>query len=602
MRKTISYILTFLAILSLGVGLLPNSIVQASQPKVAFWLTVLHNNDGESDLINLGSGLEDFGGAARFKTLVDRLKWDALHGKPPVPSAPRSVVMVSSGDNFLAGPEFNASLEQGVPFYDTIAMDLIGYDAIALGNHDFDFGPDVLADFIEGFSVSKPPFLSVNLDFSGEPRLQALKNQKRIASSTTVKTPAGRIGIIGATTPMLPFSSSPRNVRVNEMVAEAIMGEVRRLEAMKINKIILISHLQSITEDLSMVPYLSGIDIIIAGGGDEMLANPGQLLVPGDETRIFGSYPLWATDSGGVQVPVVTTAGSYAYVGRLVAGFDKAGNLVMIDESKSGPVRVAGGGQPDAVPPDEEVQSRVVEPLIEALNQMSMNVIGVSEVALDGTRVNIRSRETNLGSLTADALRWQAAQLAGLYGVSVPQVALQNGGGIRNASVISPGNITELTTFSILPFPNFVSIVEGISRDQFKEILENAVSRVEFGDGRFAQVSGFRFTWDPAGIPQTLDANGNVLTVGSRVREVVLDDGTPIVADGSVIPGPDLTVATIDFLARGGDQYPFRGAAFTTIGVTYQQSLRNYIQTGLGGLITVAQYPEGGQGRISRLP
>jgi 5'-nucleotidase len=63
-----------------------------------------------------------------------------------------------------------------------------------------------------------------------------------------------------------------------------------------------------------------------------------------------------------------------------------------------------------------------------------------------------------------------------------------------------------------------------------------------------------------------------------------------------------LTVATIDFLARGGDQYPFRGAAFTTVGVTYQQSLRNYIQAGLGGVITSAQYPEGGQGRITRLP
>ncbi|MCX7976934.1 MAG: 5'-nucleotidase C-terminal domain-containing protein, partial [Bellilinea sp.] len=200
------------------------------------------------------------------------------------------------------------------------------------------------------------------------------------------------------------------------------------------------------------------------------------------------------------------------------------------------------------------------------------------------------------------ALRWQAAQLARLYGVSVPQVALQNGGGIRNASVIPAGNITELTTFSILPFANFVSIVEGISRQQFKEILENAVSRVEFGDGRFAQVSGFRFTWNPAGTPQVLDSSGNVVTVGSRVVDVFLDDGTQIVADGSVIPGPDLTVATIDFLARGGDQYPFRGATFTTVGVTYQQYLRNYIQAGLGGVITSAQYPEGGQGRITRLP
>lgn len=597
-----SRILVLFVIVSLTLSFLPAGMAQASQPHVAFWLTILHNNDGESDLIDLGSGLADFGGAARFKTLVNRLKWEAVYGTPaPAQPSARSVIMVSSGDNFLAGPEFNASLEKGVPFYDTLAMDMIGYDAVALGNHDFDFGPDVLADFISGYQRTRPPYLSANLDFSREPRLQAFVNQKRIAASTTVKTPAGRVGIIGATTPMLPFISSPRNVRVNDMVVEAIMREVQRLQAMNINKIILISHLQSINEDLDMVPYLSGIDVIIAGGGDEVLANPGHLLVPGDESRIFGPYPLWATDASGVQVPVVTTAGSYAYVGRLIAGFDKAGNLIRIDE-RSGPVRVAGGNQPDAVPADPEVQALVVEPLIAALDEMDNNVIATSEVPLDGLRVNVRSRETNLGSLAADALRWQASQLAGVYGVPVPQVAFQNGGGIRNNTVLPPGNLTELDTFSVLPFANFVSVVQGVTREQFKEILENAVSRVERGDGRFAQISGFRFTWNPAGTAQVLDADGNVTTVGSRVVNATLDDGTVIIADGSVVPGPALTVATIDFLARGGDQYPFRGAPFTTVGVTYQQALQNYLQSGLGGLVTATQYPDGGAGRITRLP
>ncbi len=59
--------------------------------------------------------------------------------------------MISSGDNFLAGPEFTVGVENGIPFYDTIAMELIGYDAVALGNHDFDFGPGVLADFLDGY-------------------------------------------------------------------------------------------------------------------------------------------------------------------------------------------------------------------------------------------------------------------------------------------------------------------------------------------------------------------------------------------------------------------------------------------------------------------
>ena len=131
-----------------------------------------------------------------FATLVQNLKYEATHGsRNPnlTPGGKRGVIMVSSGDNFLAGPEFNASLEKGVAFYDTIAMDLIGYDAAAIGNHEFDFGPDVLADFIEGF-VGPLPFVSANLDFSGEPNLQQLVDAGTIVKSVVVVERGERIG------------------------------------------------------------------------------------------------------------------------------------------------------------------------------------------------------------------------------------------------------------------------------------------------------------------------------------------------------------------------------------------------------------------------
>ncbi len=81
-----------------------------------------------------------------------------------------------------------------------------------------------------------------------------------------------------------------------------------------------------------------------------------------------------------------------------------------------------------------------------------------------------------------------------------------------------------------------------------------------------------------------------------------MDDGTVIVAGGVVQTGDPVTIAISDFLAKGGDQYPFRGAPFTIIGVTYQQALSNFIVDGLGGLISAADYPEGGEGRITNLP
>ena len=101
-----------------------------------------------------------------------------------------------------------------------------------------------------------------------------------------------------------------------------------------------------------------------------------------------------------------------------------------------------------------------------------------------------------------------------------------------------------------------------------------------------------------------VDDLGTVLTPGTRVTEVALDDGTVIVTGGAVVAGDDIVIATIDFLARGGDQYPYRGAPFTVLGVSYQQALSSFIQdaTGLNGVITAAAYPEGGEGRITAVP
>lgn len=579
-----------------------------------YTLTVLHNNDGESELLPEG----EEGGVARFASVVQRVRDEiSVDGR-------RGVVLVSSGDNFLAGPQFNASVENGVPFYDAIALDAIGYDAFAIGNHEFDFGPDVLSDFISSFDVGGcrfaaggaggdlaehlfwkgkftewldvrrgigscgAPFLSANLDVSGEPALEALRRQGRIASSTIVQLPGTRVGIIGATTPRLPFISSPRNVTVLEDVAAAVNAEMDRLQHLRVDKIILISHLQSVDEDLALIPMLKGIDVVVAGGGDELLANPDSPLIPGDVGQ--RAYPLSGIDAHGNMVPVVTTSGGYRYLGRLDVSFDRLGRVTGV-EAGSGPIRVVGTSFPDGVLPDPMIEAQVEAPVAAAVAGLASNVIGSSEVALEGRRdPGIRTRETNLGNLVADALLWQGIESAAAFGTPVPDVALQNGGGIRNNSLIPAGAITELTTFDILPFANFVATTT-VTREVFKAILENAVSRVEFVDGRFAQVAGFRFTWSPAGTPNV-----------DRVVDVTLDDGTPVVVGGMVQPGADITVASIDFLITGGDQYPFGGSPFVRLGATYQEALEAYIEGPLAGTITAADYPEGGEGRVVRLP
>jgi 5'-nucleotidase len=557
------------------------------EPEVAFWLTILHNNDGESQLINAGSDLPDFGGAARFATLVQNLRAGAR-------TAPAGgSILISAGDNYLAGPEFNASRNNGVPYFDTLALELIGSDVAAIGNHEFDFGPDILAEFLAGFNTG-PTFVSANLDFTNEPGVQAFVDNGRVARSTIVTIDGVEIGVVGATTPSLPFVSSPRDTIIND-VAASVQAEIDALEANGVNIILLTSHLQDVDEEIMLVNQLSGIDAVIAGGGDELLANPGDLLIPGDS--IDRPYPAMSMNLDGADVPVVVTPGDYTYVGQLVLGFDAAGNLVEID-SVSGPVRVAGGDNPDAVAPDSQVQTQVVDPVIAALEAQASNIVYASNVGLNGIRPNIRRVESNLGNLIADSFLWTATQRAADFGLDTVHVALANGGGIRNDSIIPRGEVSELENFGILPFGNFLSVVPNIPAAQFKEIMENAVSQIENTSGRYAQIAGFTMVYDLNETAQVLDADANVVTPGTRIRDLVLAAGTPIVSNGELAQdAPSISIAIVDFLARGGDQYPFRGAPFTTLGITYDRALTEYIQNELGGFVNVRDYPGGGESR-----
>jgi 5'-nucleotidase / UDP-sugar diphosphatase len=508
---------------------------------------------------------------------------------------------LNAGNNLFAGVEFNASLEKGIPFYETIAMESIGYDVSTFGNHDFDFGPDVVAEFISGFHSL--PFVAANLDFHNESSLNALVSHGRLARSIVLNVKGEKVGVIGAVTPQLAVQSSPRNVLIDADLVQSIQSEISTLQSNGVKIIILLTHIGGLQEDQDLIASLHGVDVVVSAASEntnELQANPEDLLIPGDVA--FAAYPLIAHDLNNTPVAVVSTTGNYRYIGQLTAGFDRNGNLIEINEQKSHPFRVAGGSQPDALQADPKLQKKVVQPVQAAVESLASNVIANSEVNLNGVEGDLRTIETNEGNLVADSMLSEAARLAPSFGTPVPNVAIMNGGAIRNDNVIPAGEITELDTFEIAPFPNFVSIVPNIPAVQLKEILENAVSQVNVLDGRFAQVSGISFTWDPNGTAQVLDSNGNVTTPGTRIREVSLKNGTVLISGGAVVSGaPSVTIAVTTFLATSGDQYPFRGAAFTNLGITYQQALFNYLVNTLNGQITAAAYPESGEARITKL-
>jgi 5'-nucleotidase len=262
---------------------------------------------------------------------------------------------------------------------------------------------------------------------------------------------------------------------------------------------------------------------------------------------------------------------------------------------------------------DALVQTTVVDPVQASINALAANVIGTSDVPLDGRRATIRTRESNLGNLISDAILWQAQQYAPGEGVNSPMIAFQNSGGIRNNSILPAGDFTELNTFQVAPFSNFLSVLEDLPIGLLKMALEHSVSAALASpdgtlvqEGRFLQISGFEFTYNP------------FAPVGSRVRDLTYD-GTLLIDEGVILdPSFTFDVATVNFTAAGGDGFDFDGDGdpttlfpFTTFadGVTYQQALLNYIaETGgigtlqaLSGVITAAEYG-GPEGRITAVP
>jgi 5'-nucleotidase len=310
---------------------------------------------------------------------------------------------------------------------------------------------------------------------------------------------------------------------------------------------------------------------------------------------------------------VVTTAGDYKYVGRLVLGFDNLGNLITTDTAVSGIKRVSGVA-PDAIAPDAGIQLSVVAPVQAANDALATNIIAVSNVPLESRRnvgpvpnnVGIRVSETNVGNLVADSLLWEAQRIS-MNNPLVPMadIAIQNGGGIRLNSSRAAGPISELYTYEQLPFLNFLTLVPNVSASHLKVILENSVSRVSTADGRFPHISGMRIVWDASRTPQILAGSTPPYTItqpGARIRDVILDDGRVLVANGEVLPfAPSVNVATIDFLAvQGGDQYPFNNLPFLRLGVTYQRSFYNFLTQGLNGQVSQTFYPNTFNNRIIR--
>ncbi len=547
--------------------------VCAATPASEFTLRVLHNNDGESSLLEVDHFLA---------TVNAERAASAAEGVP--------TIMLSSGDNFLAGSIFTLSQNTNT-YYDAMALDRIGYDALCLGNHDFDFGPAVLADFIESYELTTPPYLSANLDFSTEPELAGLAAAGRILPSTVLNVEGEQVAVIGLTTPLLNGISSPGLVGINSDIVGVVQTEVDAYEAAGINKIIVISHLQSVTNDMDLAGALTGVDLIIAGGGDQLLTNS----LYDTDYDVYGSYPLATTDADGGPAYVVTTIGNYRFLGSLKMTFDADGHVTSIHSDESDVIQVDTS---EGAASDADMYTSVVAPLEAALSQTQ--VIATTEIDFDVRKNIIRSRETGIGNIIADAYLSKAREWALMQGHDVPQMGFANGGGIRSNTIYPAGEITDQDAGNILPFPNYISIMEDVPSFVIKYVFENAYSQVSLDetgelvgdDGRFAHIADAAIVYDIAGEAYTHDASGTPVVEGSRILSMVLADGTVVVENGVAVEGVTVDIASVDFSLNGGDFYPFdlAGSPVLVSEFAALDAFIDYLTTDLGGLVEAAEY------------
>ena len=619
----------------------------AAEPKTPVTLTLLHNNDGESSLtadsiFKSSSGDLRVGSAAAFASVFDREISDARREG-------NAVLSVYAGDSFLPSKNIICS-EPGSatskkPVLDAVAQAKMPYDVHVLGNHEFDYGTGFLSRYIKAFGTNgkpKHPFISGNLDFSKNADLKSMVGNATLRSGSiangkvlgrsyihTDPVTKHRFGVVSAVTWTLRTISSPGSVKLTsndlQSTAKAVQTQINTLQRMGINKIILVSHLQAASNDRELVALLKGVDVAVAGGGDELLQSTSiddsVELIPG-ESKPVGEYPTMLTDQDGIEVPLVTTSGNYKYLGRADLIFDSKGNLLVVDPLTSYPRRViptssvaTAAGVTDAVTVKASITESVNKPLTDCLSGFTAP-IAASNVVFNTDRgsatvLGVRTAETNGGNLVADAFVYsynQRYEKAGLPkpSTTAPLVAVQNGGGIRqNPAIVLPvngkiGEITRGNTFDLLPFGNTLVAITGVSAVQLKEIFERSCSVSTAGGGQFLQVSGMKVVCLRSGTAQVISTPatgatvGSVTTAGTRVKSITLSDGRALVSNSSVVAGaPLVTIVTNNFTADGGDNYPTLAALKkAAIGIDYEVALFDYLRSfpaGTAGLPTIPE-------------
>jgi 5'-nucleotidase / UDP-sugar diphosphatase len=570
-------------------------------PEAAFTLQLLHISDAD------GSDTTTLNSIASLAGLVNRFR----------SQFPQQTLLVSSGDNYIPGPRFNASNDPSlgpllgaaeVGRADIAWLNALGVQASAIGNHELDLGTRQFSELIRpsgAWAGARFPYLAYNVDFARDSSTSGLavanggkasEQAGKLTGWTTVQVGSQTIGLLGAGSPVFANITSPGNLvfrpalqsaepDVSALAAELQKG-VDQMTAAGINKIVLLTHMQTLATEKALASRMRHVDIIVAGGSNTLLADSNDTLRSNDKPA--GDYPYLTQNAAGEPTVVVNVDADYKYLGRFLAPFDAKGVLIpqRFDSKLSGAWATQEVDTPPGLTVPESV-GQLRDALRAVLKSKDGAVFGKTDVFLEGRRAAVRNEETNFGSLTADANLWYARLLD-----PTVQISLKNGGGIRaeigevlttpgatSGTTLKPpkanpeagrqaGQISQLAVETALKFNNKLWVFD-ITATQLKSVLEHGVA-VLGSQGRFPQVGGLTFSYDPSRTAQVLDASTFLpTTAGERIRSLKVGNET-VVQNGVIVgdPGRTFRMVTLNFLAEGtsaaaggGDGYPFPATA-----------------------------------------
>jgi 2',3'-cyclic-nucleotide 2'-phosphodiesterase (5'-nucleotidase family) len=570
-------------------------------PEAAFTMQLLHISDAD------GSDTTALNSVANLSGLINKFR----------AQYPQQTLTVSSGDNYIPGPRFNAANDSSlnaalgvaeVGRADIAFLNAMGVQASAIGNHELDLGTRQFADMIRSsgaWSGARFPYLAYNVDFAADSDVASLRlanggkaseQSGKLTGWTVVDVGGQKIGVIGASSPVFANITSPGNLKFMPALtssevdvaglAAVIQKGVDEMTAAGINKVVLLAHMQTLAIEKALAERLKNVDIIVAGGSNTLLSDANDVLRTGDKSA--GDYPFQTKDAAGQPTVVVNVDADYKYLGRFMAPFDEKGVLITqrFDNQLSGAWVTSETDDSAGGVTVSGLVTQVRDAIRAVLKSKDGNVFGKTNEFMEGRRAFVRNEETNFGNLSADANLWYAQRLD-----PTVQISLKNGGGIRSeigevlalagstsgAVLTAPkanaeanrkaGEVSQLAIETALKFNNKLWAF-NVTAAQLKSLLEHGVA-VLGSQGRFPQVGGMSFSYDPSRTAQALDANFAVTTAGERIRSLKVGSDV-VVQNGALVGNAQRTfrMVTLDFLARGttaaaggGDGYPFPATA-----------------------------------------